>query len=301
MTRLWSIALFVAALASAAPTLAQLYGARVVDPRSATWVVYDPVPGLDAAPPTPNAIAVNRGNVLRWRDAERSRIGGYSRENEAINNVRQREYQQAFIEAMRRRTPVPPMVERLPVGPLLTSLAGYFWYAYDEAGTPSGAVVSGAWRDGRSSAGDPTFMYGTAVHPDRFCQRRRIDMADVTYLGPALTPEIRALDTAVPPSEQRVLNLFDARVSRRPDARIYAQHYPMRALEREKTGDVSMECTINPDTTVSCVNRHETPEGWGFGEAGLLVAQRYAFEPTLQNGEPSAGRKICINIGFYLE
>jgi hypothetical protein len=262
--------------------------------------------GLAAPELTTEAIVAARGNVLRWRDETRARIGPYSRENEALNIRMRTEYYHArsaeMLKRRRDRENVPEPTY-LPVGPILPVFGGYFAYFGVVDGAQTMTVLSGSWRDTGSNVGEASSVRGLAMLPDAFCGIREVSLADLTYLGPAYTPEIAALNRAWLGPRQAPVTLSgaDLKFSRTPIGGEFFRYYPIRALERAMEGSVSMLCDIGESSALACAIAWEAPIGWGFGEAALrLAADGYRVDPVLRDGGPSAGRKVCLSTAFRL-
>jgi hypothetical protein len=261
---------------------------------------------LTAPAPTTEDIVAARGNLQRWRDAERARIGPYVRENE-IENARLRSaYQSALATQSRRRARDREPVEAptyLPVGPTLPAVGGYFAYFYEAEGVPRRTVVAAIWRDRRTNAGEPSTAGAAAMLPDAFCANREIALADLAYLGPVYTPEIAALNRdwlgalAGPP----VLSGAELAFTRTPAGALFARYYPERALAREMEGSSYMLCDIGA-AGLTCAVTWEDPPGWGFGEAALkIAAEGYRVAPELVGGGSAIGRKVCLGTAFRLQ
>ena len=262
---------------------------------------------LQAPAPTTDAIVAARGNVLRWRDDARARIGPYSRENEAANirmRTAQLDARYAQLRKRARDRESVPEPTYLPEGPMLPAFAGYFAYFYNVAGASMMTVVSASWRDPVSNAGEASSVHGMAMLPDTFCGIRVVSLADVTYLGPTYTPEIAALNRAWLGPRQAPLTLTGSELTftRTPAGSMFYRYYPPRALEREREGTVSMLCDIGETAALTCTISSEEPSGWGFAEAALrIAAEGYLVDPVLRDGGPSVGRKVCLSTAFRLE
>jgi hypothetical protein len=261
---------------------------------------------LETPPADEDAIVAARGNVQRWRDAERARIGGFSRENHIENQRLSAAYGSALATQLRRparqREPVAEPVY-LPTGPLLPAISGYYAYFYEADGVPRRTVVMGVWNDPRSNAGEASTVRAAATFPDVFCGDRRIPLADLAYLGPPYTQEIAALNRAWlgPLPGPPMLSGADVSFTRKPAGALFARYYPVRALQREMEGNVYMLCDIGADA-LACAVTEEEPAGWGLGEAALrIAAEGYRVAPVLQSGEPAIGRKLCLGTAFRLE
>jgi outer membrane biosynthesis protein TonB len=111
--------------------------------------------------------------------------------------------------------------------------------------------------------------------------------------SPAAPPEEESTSPVAPPNSARPV--WRAQPSRRDVER----HYPADSLYDHVTGNVILQCLVRAeDGGLLCVVVSETPEGRGFGEAALKVAQSYRAGPELQDGSPSAGARIRILVAF---
>jgi len=84
---------------------------------------------------------------------------------------------------------------------------------------------------------------------------------------------------------------------RQPDN--LAPLYPARALAREKSGLVSLDCIVRTDGNLACRVAQETPTGWGFGDAALRISQTYQMEPASRDGAPVEAR-YTLRVPFEL-
>jgi hypothetical protein len=86
--------------------------------------------------------------------------------------------------------------------------------------------------------------------------------------------------------------------TRLPTAAQRSGLYPAIARDRGKAGSAQLSCVIMPDLGLTCSVASETPQGMGFGAAGLRVAQFYRAGPTLTDGKPSPGERVTLPIRF---
>lgn len=86
---------------------------------------------------------------------------------------------------------------------------------------------------------------------------------------------------------------------RKPSGRELGQYFPERAIAREKSGYVSLACTVRTDGNLACRVAEETPVGWGFGDAALRIAQTYQMEPATRDGVPVEAR-YYLRVPFEL-
>ena len=87
----------------------------------------------------------------------------------------------------------------------------------------------------------------------------------------------------------------------RPNGRDFAREYPERALERERSGRVVLDCVVGSSGRISCSVASEDPSGWGFGDAAIRISRRFRMSPQTVNGEPTEGGRVRVPITFQLE
>jgi len=76
-----------------------------------------------------------------------------------------------------------------------------------------------------------------------------------------------------------------------PHASWTAGFVPERAFRTNQTGEATVRCeATEAGTLVNCWVRHESPTGFGFGEAALLLLQHARMKPLTASGAPVAGR-----------
>jgi len=95
-------------------------------------------------------------------------------------------------------------------------------------------------------------------------------------------------------------DLVGATWLKRPGAREFDRYYPTRAVERDREGRVTLNCTVNADGTIACIVADESPQGWGFGEAAIQISKFFMMAPQTINGAPTSGGKISVPITFKL-
>lgn len=84
----------------------------------------------------------------------------------------------------------------------------------------------------------------------------------------------------------------------RPDGRAFAQHYPIRAIERGKSADVLLECQVAASGRLTCIVLSETPANWGFANAALKISQEFRMAPQMTDGQPTEGGIVRVPIHF---
>lgn len=255
-------------LAAPLPAAAQTTGARTTYAeasqrleRPASWSLAD--------------VRAASGNLARWRDNERARMGAYAIDSRTGD----------------RRNAID-------------EVSGYFAYFGD--GYSPGGIIEARWARPNAQAGAPDSLWASYSQPRTICdatlQRATPDIAEIAYLGPAWLPEFEALDAALEteaPSAAGAplpegVNVDFAAV---PDV---SRFYPARALEREQTGVVGMACLVLPDYRALCGTTGETPAGWDFGVAAQRAMRTVRMAQTTTYGEPSVGTCFVKRIRFAL-
>lgn len=88
-----------------------------------------------------------------------------------------------------------------------------------------------------------------------------------------------------------------------PTATDMGKYYPDRALRLEREGRTMMNCVVNADSTLGdCEIVDEAPQGYGFGEASLDLAQFFRMKPITLNGQPvmPSGARVNVPLNFSL-
>ncbi|MBC7769707.1 MAG: TonB family protein [Phycisphaerales bacterium] len=98
-----------------------------------------------------------------------------------------------------------------------------------------------------------------------------------------------------PVNDGRVTNPYWAE---RPTARDFERHYPREALRRGVSGAAMLECIVNADGSLVCYVDEETPEGHGFGQAALRIAESFRIAPATRDGVPTSGGRVRVPIRF---
>jgi protein TonB len=101
--------------------------------------------------------------------------------------------------------------------------------------------------------------------------------------GPETTGPIAFFPPQVGPAQ-----ITNPRWVRQPrDLELY---YPSRALARDITGQVVLDCLVNVSGALNCAVVSETPSNWGFGQAALRISRDYRMAPAMRDGQPVEGR-----------
>ena len=89
---------------------------------------------------------------------------------------------------------------------------------------------------------------------------------------------------------------------RTPSAEQYRNVYPLRAIERELEGIVVLSCVVQPDRTFdTCRVVRETPPGWGFGEAALVLSRAFIVQPENVDPRVRVGARFEFAVEFRLQ
>ena len=256
-----------------APPVAPTTGAQA--PQHPTYAdapeILTPPPHWDSA-----SLTAARGNLARWRNAERRRIGLAPPEgctggaNDPMGCMRP--FEGYFMVLPRPGTEAPPFMP--------------------------GSIVSGRFFDPYSNIGTSDFLAATLVDGKGICGATinllRVD--DAVYLGPAYDaswPELRAamaLDIpdqvfSDPPHIDRAL----VQIATRPPAEASAAYYPGRALGNNISGVGVAACAILVDGALRCGGLSEDPAGWGFALATARLANAITVRENLTDGRSGVG------------
>jgi protein TonB len=78
--------------------------------------------------------------------------------------------------------------------------------------------------------------------------------------------------------------------------------YPMKAMQAEKTGTATIQCTVGANGVLTkCSVLCESPRDYGFGRGALRLALHFNLEPHLPDGSPAEGRKVRWAYSFNPE
>lgn len=109
---------------------------------------------------------------------------------------------------------------------------------------------------------------------------REIAPLDMTPLEPATTfdntNEPVAFEPHVAPAGPALIT--DPTWLRRPSD--LERYYPRRAITRNMSGMVTLDCIVSRAGALDCAVVSETPEGWGFGAAAQRIARDHRMAPA---------------------
>jgi protein TonB len=98
-----------------------------------------------------------------------------------------------------------------------------------------------------------------------------------------------------PPSPAEITN---PRWLRRPQS--LASYYPRRAMARDISGQVLLDCLVDTNGALNCSVISETPTNWGFGQAALRIAEDHRMVPATRDGQAVQGR-YRMRVPFELD
>lgn len=265
----FAVTLCLCAIAASA-ALAQENSAPSEPPALEPRQVYSPPPaslqiltGWDIA-----SIRAARGNVARWRDSERQRLGPY--------------------EATRRSGRQNALQE----------VSGYFAFLGDPR-LPAG-VVEAHWERPSAGVGQMGWVVATYSAGRTICGGAlgsiASDIAELTYLGSNWRSEFDVLDTQLAalaplPDGRTLPEGVSAPTAQYPHAGDFARFYPMRAQHAAVQGYVDLNCLVREDLSLQCGILSEKPEGWQFGQAAQRIMRQTRVAPLASDGQPTPG--VC--------
>lgn len=90
--------------------------------------------------------------------------------------------------------------------------------------------------------------------------------------------------------------------AQKPTIAEFQKSYPPLAAQLHISGSSRLRCTVMEDGTLSdCNVLIETPEGYGFGEASLKLAESLRFRPMLLDCKPVGGSSVTIPFSWFLQ
>lgn len=218
-----------------------------------------------------------RGNVARWRDSIRQRLGAY---NEG-----------------------PAGTRNMP------GVSGYF-ATFGGDGVGAG-IAHGRWFDADSGIDEPGRMSMLAfATPHALCNAQvywtDALIAEATYLGPEWRPEFEALDAALRASVADRSNAqwlpegVQTPYTTAPRVEDVTRVYPSGAMRRSQEGRAALACLVLEDYRLRCGVSDAGPAEFagGFASAAMRVFQneRVRMAATASNGQATAG--LCIRRGI---
>lgn len=111
------------------------------------------------------------------------------------------------------------------------------------------------------------------------------------------TPDFSGLTTVSSPPVGPA-SITNPRWLRQP--RNLQRYYPARAVEREITGQVVLDCMVSVLGALDCSVVSETPANWGFGEAAVRISEDYRMAPAMRDGVAVEGR-YRMRVPFELD
>ncbi|WP_296815804.1 energy transducer TonB [Brevundimonas sp.] len=112
-------------------------------------------------------------------------------------------------------------------------------------------------------------------------------------------PEPTAGGTATEPTPPSVIR--NPEWVRQPTARQLERAFPQRAANDGVSGRVTLSCSVTASGAVSgCSVASESPQGYGFGRAGLSLTQYFVMRPRTVDGAPVEGARVSIPLVFSL-
>ena len=80
-----------------------------------------------------------------------------------------------------------------------------------------------------------------------------------------------------------------------------ARYYPERAQRLERSGSVTLQCTVNARGAVdNCSVVSEDPADFGFGDAAIRLSRLFRMKPRTRDGAAVEGGTVRIPIAFRI-
>lgn len=103
------------------------------------------------------------------------------------------------------------------------------------------------------------------------------------------------------PGDQHPRVMRGATTLHRVNGASYADLYPARALAEGVGGEVVLDCVVAADGKLGCTVLSEAPEGYGFGEASVTVAQDFRISARTASGQSTAGGRVRVPLTWRLD
>jgi TonB family protein len=88
---------------------------------------------------------------------------------------------------------------------------------------------------------------------------------------------------------------------RRPSREDIARYYPKAAIKEDLAGSAFLVCDVDAEgRLVGCKAEKVSPEGAGFGEAAVAMAEVMRMHPQTMDGRPVAGGVIRLPVNFLI-
>lgn len=84
-----------------------------------------------------------------------------------------------------------------------------------------------------------------------------------------------------------------------PDATAMLNAIPPRAARSRTEGEARLQCKVTrAGALTGCTVAEESPEGFGFGAAALMLAPSFVMTPEIRDGDPVDGGDVTLPIAF---
>lgn len=225
-----------------------------------------------------DSVRAARGNLARWRDSERQRLGAYDFD---------------FRTGVARNA--------------LPEVGGYFAYFGD--GQLPGGIVEARWRGAESRTGEAGPIWSRYTHDRRLCGGRvetgYADVSEMTYLGSNWLTDFDTLDSelgrASPGAAGRTLpEGVTLSFAQPPSPRDFSRFYPAPAYRASVSGYAELACYVRSDLGLYCATLSESPIGYDFGESSQRIMRGVRVASALSNGEPSPGYCLQRRVNFVM-